>query len=69
MTFWNGTRFRMSSSTSKANVPSADGARDVVTLDAAQWVIVMGNGAACGFPRAGSDSYAVSLQMAQVEWY
>ena len=48
---------------------SPDGARNVVTLDAGQWVTVMGNGAACGFPRAGSDSYAVSVALTQVEWY
>ncbi|WP_221313087.1 hypothetical protein [Granulicella aggregans] len=46
-----------------------DGARDVVTLEAGQWVTVVGYGAACGFPRAGSDSYAVSVGLTQVEWY
>ena len=47
----------------------SDGARDVVTLEAGQWVTVVGYGAACGFPRAGSDSYQVSVGLTQVEWY
>jgi hypothetical protein len=46
-----------------------DGARDVITLDAGQWVTVTGRGAGCGFPRVGSDSYAVSADLSQVEWY
>jgi hypothetical protein len=46
-----------------------DDSRDVVTLEAGQWVTVMGDGAACGFPRAGSDTYAISVTLTQVEWH
>jgi len=46
-----------------------DGKRDVMTLDAGQWMTVIGTGAGCSFPRGGFDSYAVSLQLSQVEWY
>jgi hypothetical protein len=48
---------------------ATDGSGDVTTLDPGQWITVVGRGPACLFPTSRTDSYKLTLDLANVLWY